>query len=140
MDTSYFDGKQNKGYRIALSGLRIVIRILILVLIVVLIYFGAKKLFALGYEAFSAKPVAESADRGENKTVVITKNMSIREIGELLIEEGLIDESIEAFIIQANVYGYAHSIVPKPYVLNTSMTVSEMLEFMSQTEEDEEED
>lgn len=140
MDTSYFDGNRNKGYQIALSGLRIVFRILILVLIVVLIFFGAKKIYALGYESFSAKPVADSEDKGENKTIVITKDMSVREIGELLIEEGLIDESVEAFIIQANVYGYAHSIVPKPYVLNTAMSVSEMLEFMSQPEEDEEEE
>lgn len=138
MDMSYFDGSNNKSYRMAVSGLKLVFRILLMVLIIVLIIFGARKLYALGYEAFSARPVAESPDEGENITVVITKDMSVREIGELLIEEGLIDESIEAFLIQANVYGYAHSIVPKPYVLNTSMSVSEMLEFMSRTEEDEE--
>jgi len=140
MDMSYFDGSGNKSFRIAVSSLKLVFRILILVLIIMLIVFGAKKLYALGYEAFSAKPAAESMDKGISRTVVITGNMSVKDIGRLLIDEGLIDESVEAFIIQAHVYGYADSIVPVPYVLNSSMSVSEMLEFMSQPEEDEEEE
>lgn len=140
MDMSYFDDNRNKGYKIALTGLKLAFRILVLILIVLLIIFGAKKIYALGYEAFSAKPIAESQDQGENIAVAISDEMSVKEIGEELIKAGLIDESPSAFVIQAYVYGYAHSIVPGVYVMNTSMTVSEMLDFMSQTEEDEEED
>ena len=65
MDMSYYDDNRKKGYRIAVSGLKLVIRILLLILIVVLIVIGGRKLYALGYEAFSARPIAENAAEGE---------------------------------------------------------------------------
>lgn len=139
MDMSYFD-KENKGYRIALSGLKIVFRVLVLVCAVIAIIFVAQKIYDLGYEAFSVRPVAESESEGRDVTVVITKKMTLREIGALLNDKGLIDESEEAFLLQAYTYGYANAIIPGPYVLNTSMTVEEMLSILSTPEEEEEDD
>ncbi len=140
MDMSYFDrSRRGKGVRIALTGMGIAIRILLLVLIIFAIVFFARKIYDLGYEAFSAKPAA-SQDEGTNIAIVVTKKMTLRDIAKQMIDAGLIDESEEAFIIQANVYGYADSIVPGAHVLNTSMTVEEMLAAMSPSEEEEEEE
>ncbi len=140
MDMSYFDHDQNKGLKIAITSLKTIVRILVLIFVVLAIIYIARKVYNLGYESFAAKPVAENEEEAEEVTVVITKNMTLREIADLLNEKGLIDESEEAFVIQANAYGYAKTINPGPYVLNTSMTVEEMLEFMSRTEEEEEEE
>lgn len=141
MDGSFYENEnKDKGFRIAITSLKTVVRILIMIFIVLAIIYAARRIYKLGYEAFSVRPVAENADEGKDVTVVIKRNMSLREIAELLNENGLIDESEIAFVIQANAYGYAKTIKPGPYVLNTSMSVQEMLEFMSKTDEEEEEE
>lgn len=134
-----FDSDEKSGYRFALAGVKLFLRLLILVFAVLAIIYVGKKLYALGYEAFSAKPAAENESESTEVTVVITKNMELKDIADLLNEKGLIDESEEAFLIQANAYGYADSIVPGPYVLNTSMTVEEILSTLSPVEEEDDE-
>lgn len=127
---------ENRGFQIALAFVKLFLRILVLVLVVMAVIYVGKKIYALGYEAFSAKPPAITEGESRDVTVVITKDMELKDIAELLNENGLIRESEEAFLIQANAYGYADKIVPGPYVLNTSMTVEELLEAMSPSEEE----
>ena len=140
MEMPYPESNKNKGYKIALASVKLFLRILVLVLVVLAIIYFAKKLYSLGYEAFSAKPAADSEAEAKDVTVVITKDMELSDIAALLNENGLINESEEAFLIQARAYGYADSIIPGPYVLNTSMTVEQMLAAMSATEEEEDDD
>ena len=140
MNMSFFDHNGNKGMQIALAFVRWGLRILLIVLIIMGIVYVSKKLYALGYETFSVRPVAESAEEGKDVTVVITKKMTMKDVGALLIEAGLIEESEEAFLIQAKVYGYEDKLIPGPYVLNTSMSVDEMLEIMSTPKEEVESD
>ena len=139
MRMSEFDHDENKGLRMAFGFIGLALRILLIVLIVMGIIYFSRKFYSLGYETFSVKPLAETAEEGKDVTVVITKSMSLKDIWSLLNEAGLIDESEEAFEIQARAYGYADSLIPGPYVLNTSMTVEEMLEFMSTPKEETEE-
>lgn len=133
-----YDNEENKGYRFALAGVKLFLRLLVLVLVIFAVAYVGKKLYALGYEAFSAKPAAENESESTEVTVVITKNMELKDIAALLNEKGLIRESEEAFLIQARAYGYAE-IVPGPYVLNTSMTVEQILTAMSPSEEEDDE-
>ena len=140
MDGPLMENEKDKGFRIAMTSLGTVVRILILIFVILAIIYAARRIYNLGYDTFSVKPVAGNPEEGENVTIVVKRNMSLRELAELLNENGLIDESEESFIIQANAYGYAKTIKPGPYVLNTSMSVQDMLEFMSKTEEEEEEE
>lgn len=139
MRMSEFDHEENKGLHLAFAFIRLALRILLIVLVIIGIIYFSRKFYSLGYETFSAKPLAESEEEGRDVTVVITKSMSLKDIGKLLNDAGLIDESEEAFEIQARVYGFADSMIPGPYVLNTSMTVEEMMEFMSTPKEETEE-
>ena len=137
-DYNHQQEKSTKGYRIAVSGLRVVISVLIVILIVILIIFGAKEIYSIGYDAFNVKAVAEDSSEGQDISVTITKDMSIGDIAQRLIYYGLIDETELSFRIQAKVYGYDDAIIPGTYVLNTSMTPVEMLEVMCTAEEEEE--
>ena len=139
MAMPFYENQKNRGYRTALAGVKLFVRILVLILIIIAVIYAAKKIYALGYEAFSAVPAAKTESEAKDVTVVVTRNMELADIYTLLSENGLIDESKEAFEVQARVYGYAKSIVPGPYVLNTSMTVEEILAAMSPSEEEDDE-
>ena len=74
------------GYRLALGGIKGVVRILVIIaLIMILVYLG-KQAYSLGYEIFDEKAV-DSGD-GRAVTVTITDDMSVRQIGKLLISNG----------------------------------------------------
>lgn len=52
-------------------------------------------------------------------------------IGELLKDNGLIDESLLVFEVQYRLSGYYGGIKDGSYVLNTAQTVDEMLEILA---------
>ncbi len=126
----------NKGYTRAINALMAVVRLLVYVLIIVLLIFGGRKVYDLGYEAFSTQTPNPGKEVKEVR-ITISKELSISDIGGKLKDAGLIDESVAAFVIQAYAYGYARDILPGTYVLNTSMTVEEMLIAMSTAPESE---
>ncbi len=54
-----------------------------------------------------------------------------KELGELLKDNGLIDESLLVFEVQYRLSGYYGGIKDGSYVLNTAQTVDEMLEILA---------
>ena len=136
MDMSEFDGSRTTGYKVALGGVKGLLRIvLVLLVIVTLIYLG-RTAYSLGYEAFSQRPVSSEA-KAKESTVRINSDMTAGEVWELLYSAGLIRESQRAFELQARLYDFG-DFVPGRYTLNTAMTINEMLEIL--TTEPEEED
>ncbi len=126
--------KKDTGYRIVLTGFQGAIRILIYILMaVILIYFG-RRAYTIGYQVVRTEPVAE--ENGADVTVTITDDMSVREIGQLLNDWGLIDEEPVSFVLQEFLSEYHNQILPGSYVLNTGMSVDEMLAVLSQAAEE----
>ncbi len=121
--------KNDRGYRMVLTGFQGVIHILIYILIAVILILLGKQAYTIGYQVVSTEPVAE--ENGVDVTVTITDDMSVLDIGELLDDWGLIDEEPISFAIQEALSEYHNMLLPGTYVLNTGMTVDEMLEIMS---------
>ena len=109
------------GYRLALGGIKGVVRILVIIaLIMILVYLG--------------KQALDSGD-GRAVTVTITDDMSVRQIGKLLISNGLLNESANAFVVQELISGYHGEILPGTYTLRTSMTADDMFPVLAQEED-----
>ncbi len=118
------------GYRVALSGVKGIVRILVYIcLVVFMIYFG-QRAYALGREVFHQVPV----DKGEGRkvTVTVTDSMDAYDIGRMLRAEGLLDESPLAFWVQELISGYHNQLLPGTYTLRTSMTADEMIPILAQ--------
>ena len=96
-----------------------------------MLIFAGKTAYEFGFDIFNQQPVA-SAQEGTEVTVEVTAEMNEGEIGEMLIENGLIDEDLLVFRAQVLFSGYHGKLLPGTYILNTSQTVDEMLEILSQ--------
>ena len=57
--------------------------------------------------------------------------MSIKDVGKLLIEKNIVNESLTAFLIQEKLSDYHDSFIPGTYTLNPSMTIDEILKTIS---------
>ncbi len=128
----------NGRYGFLVRGSNTAIKVLIAVLIVVIVIFLAKTAYSLGYEVSSYEP--EQNENAEDIAVLITADMSVEDVGKLLIEKGVINESLQAFLIQESLSEYHDQIVPKAYLLNSNMTVDEILETICATDDEAEND
>lgn len=122
--------KKDAGYRAAVTGARGILKILIYICLLLVLIFAGKTAYEFGFDIINQQPVA-SAQEGTEVTVEVTADMSEGEIGEMLIENGLIDEDLLVFRAQVLFSGYHGELLPGTYILNTSQTVDEMLEILS---------
>ncbi len=105
------------------------------------IYKYAAMGYDYGYRIFGEKPVSS----GEGRTVSVTvgPDMSVREIGQLLENKGLIRDA-NLFFIQERLSEHHGKIEPGEYELSTAMTVEQMITAMAsdteETSQDEEEE
>ena len=116
--------KRDAGYRAALTGAKGTVRLLIYVCVILVIILAAKTSYQFGHDVFAEEPVA-SRGKGKEVTVQVRSGMEAKELGELLKDNGLIDESLLVFEVH---YG---GIKDGSYVLNTAQTVDEMLEILA---------
>ena len=116
--------KRDAGYHAALTGAKGTVRLLIYVCVILVIILAAKTSYQFGHDVFAEEPVA-SRGKGKEVTVQVRSGMEAKELGELLKDNGLIDESLLVFEVQ---YG---GIKDGSYVLNTAQTVDEMLEILA---------
>ena len=130
--------KGHIGYKAFVISARILIRVLIVILFVVFVIFIARKAYSLGYEVSSY-----DASKNENKgdvSVKITMDMTINDVGNLLISEGIVNESLDAFLIQERLSDYHDQFIPGTYTLNSNMTIEEILEIISTVPDEEKAD
>lgn len=123
--------KKNAGYHAAVTGARGILKILIYICLFLVLVFAGKTAYDFGYDIFNQQPLAGSGN-GKDVTIEVKEGMSEKEIGELLIENGLIEERLSVFQAQVLFSGYQGSLKAGTYILNTSQTVDEMLEILSQ--------
>lgn len=105
-----------------------ILKIMSAIIVVVLIYRGAIAGYEFGYKVFKQQPMA--LGEGRTVTVEITEDMSVKEIGELFLEKGLIDD-VTLFTAQYYLSEFRENVKPGVYELSTDMTVEEMMEAMA---------
>lgn len=91
-----------------------------------------------GFRVFAEEPVATG--EGRTISVYIEDNESVKDVGKMLEEKGLIRDG-KLFIVQELLSEHHGKIQPGIYDLNTTMTAQEMLAVIAQepaAEEDEE--
>ncbi len=125
-----------KKYRFFLTGARTSVKILFAILLVVVVIFLAGRACSLGYEVTSYKPLTTS-DSVLDQEIEITSDMSIEDIGRMLIDKEIINESLNAFLIQEQFSDYHDQFIPGTYTLNPSMTIDEILKTISTDPEEE---
>ena len=76
---------------------------------------------------------------GREVNVSISENMDPREMGEMLLQKGLIRDA-NLFVLQYHLSEFKKDLLAGEYTLSTAMTVEEMLECMTIVPEPEVED
>ena len=113
------------------------IKVVLTVLVVILVYRGAITGYNFGYRVF--KQESMTLGEGRTVTVTITESMSVKEIGELFLQKGLIKDTT-LFTAQYYLSEFREEVKPGTYELSTAMTVEEMMEVIATTVEETEED
>lgn len=121
----------------ATSIIGVVMRILIALLVIVFIYRGAMYCYDFGYRIFTDKPM--SIEPGRDVTVIINEGYSSKQIGEILEENGLINDAL-LFVLQEKLSEHSGEIKSGVYTLNTSMNTEKMIAIMSGNYQEEEEE
>ncbi|MBR2189239.1 MAG: aminodeoxychorismate lyase [Eubacterium sp.] len=132
------EASTGRGYRIAVSGMKTLIKILLIVCIAIALILLSRRAYRLGYQVFYQQPV----DKGDGReiTINITADMSVTDIGEMLKNAGLLEEEPVVFRLQELLSDYHNKIVPGTYTLRTGMTADEMLRVISGEGDEEQND
>jgi len=89
--------------------------------------------YSYGFRIFAEEPI--DREPGIDVNVAIVEGKSVKEIGKLLEEKGLIRDGF-LFILQEKFSEYSGDLKPGVYTLNTSQTPYEMMEIMSREQEE----
>lgn len=110
----------------------VLLRIAFVVVLVVVAYKCTSICYNFGYRIFADE--AKDPAPGITKTVAIVDGKSDKEIGDILKEKGLIDNSI-LFAVQVKFSEYDEKLEPGVYELSTAMSPYEMMAVMSNEQE-----
>lgn len=106
-----------------------IIKVIVLAAVVMFVLRTSTEAYDFGYKVFADEPVSV-AGGGRTITVGIAEDASVKDIGEMLQEKGLIEDA-NLFVVQEFLSAYHGEILPGIYDLSTSMTSHEMLAIMS---------
>ena len=119
------------------AAVETIIKVVVLAAVVVFIVRGASKAYDFGYRVFADEPI--SVYGGRTITVGISENMSVKDIALMLEEKGLIEDA-DLFVVQELLSAYHGELRPGIYDLGTDMTATQMMEIMSASGQETEED
>lgn len=122
--------------KVVMRIVRICFSTLLVVLIIYVLIRSGAYAYDMGYRLFTEEPVA-SEENGQDVALQITADMSARDIGKILESRNLVRDG-NLFAMQLTLSSYKDKLVPGVYTLNSSMTPEEMMQVMSQTEEEKE--
>ncbi len=114
----------------------LIVKIVVFVFIVMFVFKTATKAYDYGYRVFAEEPM--TVGEGRTISIYVEETSSVKEIGQMLQEKGLIRDA-NLFVIQELVSENHDRIQPGIYDLNTSMTGEEMLSVMATAPEEMEE-
>lgn len=112
-----------------------VVKLVIIVGVIFLIYSGATTCYDYGYRIFM-EPAMTTEENAKIVEVTIGENVSAKDMGDGFEKVGLIRDS-KLFVLQYYLSEFRKDIKPGTYQLSTAMTVEEMMEAMTITEEEE---
>ncbi len=108
------------------------IKIAFSIMVALIILYGTVSVavvaYDFGYRVFTEAPMDE--DAGKRVRVIVEPGMKGKEIGEVLVEQGLIRDA-NLFVLQMKLSIYDGKLLPGEYILNTSMTAKEMMAVMA---------
>lgn len=109
-------------------------------LVIILIYNCGLRAYSFGFSVFAEQPI--DAEPGRDVNVTIDADSSTYEIGELLVDKGLIRDA-KLFYVQIKLSALSDDVNYGRYTLNTSMTAEDMISVITtdpeETESEEEE-
>lgn len=126
-----------KSRKIALKAGGILLKVSILAVIIIVIAKLTSVAYDFGFRIF-ADEAMDSAP-GITVNVAIVEGKSVKEIGTILEEKGLIRDKT-LFVFQEKFSEYHGMLQPGVYEMNTAMTPYEMIEMMATSSEDDEEE
>ena len=126
-----------KSSNLIMAVLGAVFRVVVAIAAVYIIYQGAILCYNYGYRIFTEPAV--SAGEGRTVTVAITDDMSPKEIGQLFENKGLVRDA-RLFMLQYYLSEYVKDVKPGIFELSTSMTAEEMMEAMTVTADNDQDD
>ena len=113
------------------------VKIILFVFIVRYVIGTATEAYAFGYRIFTEEPV--SAEPGITYTVTLSEETTPEQVAEALEDYGLVRDR-DVFYVQYLLSAYRGKLMPGNYELSTAMTGEEMLQVMSSSYVDEEEE
>jgi len=118
-----------------LTVVLILLRLSIFVMIVIGMYELGRFSYTFGYGIVS--DTAMEPEPGRDVKVSFTDDVTAKSLAKLLERRGLVKDA-DVFCIQLKINKYEEKLEPGDYVLNTSMTPTQMMQVMSgETEEEE---
>ena len=126
-----------KSSNLIMAVLGAIFRVVVAIAAVYIIYQGAILCYNYGYRILTEP--ALSAGEGRTVTVAITDDMSPKEIGQLFENKGLVRDA-RLFMLQYYLSEYVKDVKPGVFELSTSMTAEEMMEAMTVTADNDQDD
>lgn len=122
-----------KPANVIISVVGAIFRVAVVIFAVYAIYQGALLCYDYGYRIFTEPAI--SSGEGRSVTVAIAEDMSASDIGHLLENKGLIRDA-NLFVLQYYLSEFREDVKPGIFEFSTSMTVEEMMETMTLTDDD----
>lgn len=120
--------------KILLTIISISVKMICLAVVIMAIYTIGIKAYDFGVKLFAEVPM--EAEPGTDIRVLVTDDMSLTDIAKELQEKELIENSF-AFIIKGKLAKLDKHITASAYTLNTSMTMSDMIDIFEEKYEEE---
>ncbi len=105
-----------------------VTKVVVAAIVLMFIYRYSIMAYDYGYRVFGEEAMDE--EPGRDVSVEIAESDSVKDIGQMLEQKGLIRDA-KLFVIQEKLSGLENGIGSGTYELNTAMTVDEMLQIMA---------
>ena len=114
--------------KFAMGVVRFVFGIVVMAAVMMLVYKAALDAYDYGYRIFDE--TAMTPEPGITKSVAIVEGKSVKEIGHILEDKGLI-RSATLFYLQELFSSYHKKLQPGVYELSTAMTPEEIMAVMA---------
>lgn len=118
--------------KILIKAGTILVKVAIMVAAVFFLYKFSLFAYDYGYRIFAETPV--DREPGIDVNVAIVEGKTVKQIGKLLEEKGLIRDG-RLFVLQETFSEYSGKLNPGVYTLNTSQTPYEMMAIMAEEQE-----
>jgi UPF0755 protein len=130
-------GVKMNAKKLVATVINISFEIIFAALVIIMIYNCGLRAYSFGFSVFAEQPI--TSEPGRDVNVTIDANASTYEIGELLVDKGLIRDA-KLFYVQMKLSALSGEVNSGKYTLNTSMTAEDMINIITADPEEAKED